>query len=154
MANAYAKAVYVGIIAGMRSMSAPAIVSDHYSKEHSSELDDSRLSFMASPTADIAFKVMAVGELAADKSSFIANRIDPGPLAFRAISGAVCGATICTAEREQANVGAVVGGVAAVASAFTCYYLRRKLSENTGIPDLMLGFAEDAIAIGVGKRLL
>lgn len=154
MANAYEKAVYFGIIAGMRSMSAPAIVSDHYSKERSSEVDDSRLSFMASPTSAIALKVMAAGELAADKSAFIPNRIDPGPLAFRAISGAVCGATICKAENEQVNIGALTGGLAAIASAFTCYYIRRKLGENTDIPDLMLGLAEDAVVIGVGTRIL
>lgn len=127
MAKAYGNSIYFGIIAGMRSMAAPALVSDHYSKEHSSEVDDLLLGFMASQITSTAFKILAAGELAADKYSFIPNRIDPGPLAFRAISGAVCGATICTAKRKRADLGAIAGALAAVASAFAFYHVRRKL---------------------------
>ncbi len=151
---AYTKSVYFGFIAGMRSMAAPAFVSDHYSKVHSPEVGDSALDFIASPMTSTLLKIFAAGELAADKSSFIPNRIDPGPLTFRAVSGAVCGATICIAERRPPVVGVIAGGVAAVASAFACYYLRRKICAVTNLPDVLVGVAEDAFVIGVGSRLL
>lgn len=154
MANAYTESVFFGIIAGMRTMSAPAWVSDHYSKHRSPELDDSALSFIASPTASTALKIFAAGELAADKSSFVGSRIEPGPLAFRAISGAVCGAVVCTAKRERRDIGAIVGGLAAVASAFTFYHLRRTICENSHLPDALIGLTEDAVVMGLGSRLL
>ncbi|MBC7900601.1 MAG: DUF4126 family protein [Saprospiraceae bacterium] len=154
MANAYAKAVYFGIIAGMRSMSAPALVSHHYAKENSPEVDDSLFNFMSSAKVAGALKVLAAGEIFADKSTFIPNRIDKGPLAFRAISGSICGATLCAAERERVGIGAIAGGIAAIASAFACYHLRRTIGENTNVPDILLGVAEDAIVVGLGSKIL
>ena len=105
----YSKAVWLGIVAGMRSMSAPAIVSRHYSSVRSADLDASALSFIASPTHAALSNILASGERVADKFPFIPDRIDPSSLGFRALSGGLCGAVICTAERENRVAGALPG---------------------------------------------
>ena len=99
-------------------------------------------------------KIMAGGELIGDKTNFIPNRTDPGPLAFRAISGSVCGAALCTAENKSACPGAIVGGLAAVLSAHVFFLLRRRLNEETSIPDTVIALAEDSVALGVGSFVL
>ncbi len=154
MANAYLKAVTIGVIAGMRSFSAPALVSDHFVHENLPEIANSNLSFMALPKTAFILKIMAAGELLADKSTFIPNRTDPGPLAFRAVSGAVCGAAFCTAENKRADLGAIVGGLAAVLSAHAFFLLRRKLTEETSLPDTVIALAEDSVALSVGAFVL
>ena len=153
MQNAYKKAFFVGIIAGMRSMSAPALMSDHFSKEHSREFEDSTLSFLASPTSAAVFKTLAVGEMAADKTPFVPDRIAAPSLAFRAVSGLVCGAAICSAERERADIGAAVGGASAVASTFAFYYLRREIGSRLGLPDPILGVSEDALVVALSSAV-
>jgi uncharacterized membrane protein len=90
----------------------------------------------------------------ADKLPVIPDRISPGSLVARILSGALCGASICAAERERSDVGAIAGGLSAVGSAYAFYYLRRKLGEAEGLPDAALGLAEDAIVMSSGLRIL
>ena len=51
------------------------------------------------------------------------------------------------ARKEEYAAGALIGAVAAVAGAFTGYYLRRLVTES-GTPDLPAALCEDAIAVG------
>lgn len=153
MKNVYLQSILMGVIAGMRSMSAPALVSNYLVNKQSPEIEDSPFNFLASENVATAFKVLAVGEMIADKTSFIPDRISPAPLIGRAVSGALCGASLCTDENESSEVGAIAGGLAAIGSAYAFYYLRKKLSDE-GIPDLFLGVAEDAVVIGAGRKIL
>lgn len=153
MKNVYLQSVLIGVIAGMRSMSAPALVSNHLADKQSTEVENSPFKFLASENVSNTLKVLAVGEMIADKTPFIPDRISPAPLIARAVSGALCGASLCTAEKESAEVGAISGGLAAIGSAYAFYYLRKGLGEE-GIPDLLLGFIEDAVAIGAGSKIL
>ena len=43
---------------------------------------------------------------------------------------------------------------AAVASAFAFFTLRKKLGETTGIPDALVGLAEDAVVLAAGSAIL
>ena len=108
---------------------------------------------MGSPQVANALKIATIGEMVADQLPGIGARIAPGPLVARAVSGALCGAAICTAEGERAEVGALAGGLSAIGSAYAFYHLRRKLGESQNIPDAALGLAEDAIVFG-GRFLL
>ena len=153
MADVYTKAVLVGIIAGMRSMSAPALISDHFSKEPSREFEASPLRVLTSPTSAAVLKTLAVGEMLADKTPFVPDRIATPSLAFRAVSGSVCGAAVCTAERERAGVGAVIGAAAAAASTFAFYYLRREIGARSGLPDPILGLTEDALVVAFSSAV-
>jgi uncharacterized membrane protein len=149
----YVNAICAGAMAGMRTMSAPAFVSDHLSRNESEALADSPLKFLGRPRVASMFRIAAAGEMVADKLPIIPDRISPGSLAGRAASGALCGAALFKAEGQRAGVGAVIGSVSAVASAFAFYYLRRSLGRTTIVPDALLGVAEDALVLAIGRRL-
>ena len=89
-----------------------------------------------------------------DKSPLAPARIDPAPLAARAVSGGVSAASICAADGKPAVAGAAIGVVTAVASAFAFYHLRKAVGEKYPVPDRALGVAEDAIVLGLRKVAL
>jgi uncharacterized membrane protein len=153
-ANTYVKVICMGVIAGMRSMSAPAFTSDHLVRQNSETLADSPFRLMGSPRMAKALKVAAAGEMIADQLPGIPARISPAPLVFRFLSGALCGASLCTVEGRRVEAGAIAGGLAAIGSAYAFYHLRRRIGEGGTIPDALLGLAEDAIVIGSGVRVL
>ena len=153
MTNTYLKAAGLGLIAGMRSMSAPALVSDRLAREQPPGLRESPLAFLAAPLTANIFKFLAVGELTGDKLPFVPARIAPGPLTSRVGSGALCGAAVCLADGESAGAGAAVGAAAAAASTFAFYHLRRKLGQVTKLPDPAVAVAEDALMVSIGWRI-
>lgn len=150
----FAKAIGLAIIAGMRSMAAPALVSHHFSRRQLQEIAPTPFRVLGSPKTAAALKALALGEMVADKLPMIPARISPGPLAARAISGALCGASICAAGRKQIGLGALAGSIAAVGSAYAFYHLRRKAGEETKAPDALLGLTEDAIVVLGGSCIL
>ncbi len=147
----FLKASLLGVTAGMRAAVAPALASHYLSRRASPDLGG--LNFMRSPAAANAFKLAAVGELVGDKLPMTPNRIEIGPLSGRALSGALCGAALYGEARERKAVGAVIGGVAAVAGAYAFYHLRRALGEQ-GMPDVLTAVAEDALALAGGIKAL
>ncbi len=153
MKNTYLKAAALGMIAGMRSMSAPAFVSDHLRHAQSPALSQSPLAFLGSAKTATAFKVLALGELVGDKLPFVPARTAPGPLTGRLVFGGMCGAALCVAEDEPLAAGMVVGAIAALASSFGFYHFRRRLGQVTKLPDPAIAVAEDALMLGVGYSL-
>ena len=152
--NPYLAAAGMGVIAGMRSMSAPAQVSGYFVRHPSDRLAASPLRWLGLPATASVFKFLALGEVGADKLPFVPARIEPGPLGARGVSGALAGGAVCLAEGESVAVGAVVGALAAVASSFAFYHLRKSLGEKTPVPDPVLALAEDALVVGIGRSVL
>ena len=112
------------------------------------DLRDTPLAFLGATPAIAITSLLAIGELVADKLPSIPNRTEPGSLAARAVSGALCGAALCAAAKESAGAGAVLGGLGAVAGAFAGYEIRRKAVRALEAPDFTVALAEDAVAIG------
>jgi uncharacterized membrane protein len=154
MKNNYLQSFCIGIIAGMRSISAPALVSNYLADKQSVEIDKSSFRFLASQNTANVLTLLAIGEMIADKLPIVPDRISPVPLIGRGISGGICGAALCIAEDERPEIGALAGLTGAIISTYGFYYLRGKLSENTGIPNLLLGLAEDALAVKGGQSVL
>lgn len=153
MANLYLRAVGIGAVAGMRSASAPAFTSSHFAKNPSLFLDASPLKGLGLPAAANVLKVMAAGELIADKLPFAPPRTDPGGLGARAVSGGVCGAAVFLAEGERAEIGAALGAASAVLSSFLCMNLRRMIGKAAKLPDPVVALAEDGLALGLGSAV-
>ena len=154
MPNTYLQAACLGVIAGMRSMGAPSLVSDHLARAPSPELEHSPLRWMGMTKTANVTKFLAAGEIVGDKMPFVPNRIAPGPLFGRIISGGLSGAALCAADGKRAELGAAIGVAAAVAGAFGFYHLRRMLGQKTAIPDPVWGAAEDVLAFGGGWLVL
>jgi uncharacterized membrane protein len=90
-----------------------------------------------------ALLAAAAGEMAGDKTPWVPPRSDPAALAGRVISGALGGRLVGGAR------GARVGAATAAASTYASERARALLGERLGIPDPVLGVAEDALVLGV-----
>lgn len=143
----------LGAIAGMRSMSAPAFATT-YLRQRKPETEAFPFRWLATPVASTLFKLLAAGELAADKLPEMPARIEPGPLLGRAASGALCGATVSHVEDEPEAAGALLGAATAVVSAFAAYYLRKELVKTLALPDPLIALFEDTTVLGGGLQLL
>lgn len=139
----------IGIVAGLRSMTAPAVVS-WAARLHRLDLQSSRLAFLASAAAAYIFSALGIGELVADKLPFVPNRTSPLPITFRILSGAVCGAALGLSANRLIVQAALLGGLGAVNGAFGGFHVRRMLVKYLKIPDLGIALAEDALAIAAG----
>ncbi len=91
----------------------------------------------------IALPAMLVGELAGDKLPAIPPRSDPLSVAGRLATGALAGWTVGGRE------GARLGATGAAATTYASERARAILAGRTGLPDPLLGVAEDALAVGV-----
>jgi uncharacterized membrane protein len=137
----------IGAVAGMRPMAAPAIIAWAV-KQRWLHLGSSPFATIISGRASRRISELAVSELVADKLPFTSSRLNAGPLVTRIASGMVCGAALCGAVKKPMASGVVLGGLAAIASAFAGYHIRKRLSRD--MPDFAAGLLEDAYAITGG----
>ena len=148
------QSITIGIIAGMRSALAPALASYIASNQKNNERKDVTLKFLRSKKATAVLTIMAAGELIVDKLPATGNRIEPAGITARFVSGGASAALLSKGNNKVIIVSALIGSVAAIASAYGCYYLRKNLGKNTSIPDFVLGAIEDSLAIGAGIALI
>jgi uncharacterized membrane protein len=140
----------LGVLAGMRSASAPALTSHILSHHQSRRFKRSALGFMQSDKVANVLKVMALGELVADKLPGTPDRVKPAVITVRCLSGALSGASIYKAIGERPVTGALLGATAALASTFGFYFLRKNTVRKTKIMDPIIGAIEDALVVGAG----
>ena len=138
-------AIGIGAVAGLRTLAAPAVLAWAV-KRRWIRLGKSPFATIISAKASKRITDLAVSELIADKLPFTPSRLKAGPLASRIVSGAVCGATIYGVVKKPLAEGAVLGGVGAIAGAFSGYHMRKRLSGD--MPSLGVAVLEDALAIG------
>ena len=151
--NTLALAAAAGLVAGMRSMSAPAFVSRGLSRGPGRRGDTGAAALLASRTARRALAGLAVGEMIADKTPYIPARIAPLSLAGRALMGALSAAAIAGRRRQAPLAAVAVGAASAVASTFVSYHLRKAAGSSTKAPDPAIALAEDAIVLAAGSQL-
>ena len=143
----------IGAVAGLRSMTAPAVTAwaAHLGRL---DLQNSTLAFMGSKWAAGIFTLGALGELVADQLPMTPARTKPGPLAARIVMGGLCGACIVVAAGGAAWLGAVAGGIGGFVGAFAGYRARMGLVQSLHVPDAAIAIPEDLIAIGLGILLV
>ncbi len=138
----------IGVVAGLRSLAAPAVVAwaAHLGWLR---LQDSPVAFMASIWPAVIFSALAIFELIGDLLPKTPRRTAPGPLAARIITGALCGACVCASANQSLPIGAALGALGAVIGAFAGYEIRKRLVTALNIKDLFIAVPEDLIAIGL-----
>jgi uncharacterized membrane protein len=146
-------AFLIGVIAGLRSFTAPAVVcwAAHLGWIN---LHTSPLSFMGTTVAVIIFTIFALVELTADKLPKTPSRTTPVPLIFRLVLGALSGAALGIAGGQSLVLAAVVGGIGAVAGAFGGYQIRHRIVAASKLPDFPIALLEDIVAIGGGLLIV
>ena len=154
LSSPFWQAVGLGVLAGMRTTSAPAITSHLLSRHKSRILAKSPLSFMQNDKVATVFKILAVGELIGDKLPKAPNRTHPVGVVFRCIAGSLAGASLFEATGNSAFAGAVIGSVTALGSTFGSYILRKNVVNLTDAFDPLIGAIEDALVIGAGAGII
>ena len=147
-------AVGFATLAGMRSMSAPAFLSHYLSHNPNNGLAKSRLRFLQKPLTANLLKVVAAGEMVADKLPSTPNRTAPPVLLGRLVAGALVGAAWYKSRHGSALGGGLVGGLTAVAATFASYALRTGISQQTDTPIALVGVGEDAAVLAGGTALI
>src|SRR5438046_7763045 len=137
MSYIFALAFGVGVAAGLRSLSPPAVVAwaAHLGW---SILIDSPLRFMASTIAVVIFSLLAVFELIADLLPQTGKRTAPVPLAARILMGGLCSACLYAASNQPLVIGAILGAVGGVIGAFAGYEIRRRLVAASLVKDIIV----------------
>jgi uncharacterized membrane protein len=139
-------AFLIGVIAGLRSLTAPAVVA--WAGFWHRFLQGSPLAFMGRLPAAIVFTALAVVELITDQLPSTPSRLKPPGLIARIVTGGLSGACLSVAGAQSIAFGAVLGAVGGVAGAFLGYGVRTHLVKGHKIPDLPVALLEDAVAIG------
>jgi uncharacterized membrane protein len=143
----------IGVVAGLRSLTAPAVVAW---AAHLGWMDLSRspLAFMGSGWAVGIFTALAMLELVADQLPATPARTTTGPLTARIVLGMLTGACLGVAGGTSLWAGAILGALGAVAGAFGGYRARVGLVRALGVPDFPVALFEDLIAITLGLFLV
>ncbi|HXB87358.1 DUF4126 family protein [Mycobacterium sp.] len=137
-------ALGIGVIAGLRSFTAPAVVAWAAFLKWIN-LSHTWASWVGTLAAVIVFSLLAVGELFLDKQPKTPPRTAPPSFGARIVSGAFAGAVIGTAwGYTWSALGA--GVVGAVLGTLGGYQARTRLVAAHG-HDLPIALLEDAVAV-------
>ena len=109
-------AFLVGVVAGLRSLTAPAVVA-WAAHRNWINLRNTILSFMGSTSAVVIFTLLAVVELIADKLPSTPSRTKPLGLIGRIVLGGLSGAGVAVSGAQFIVLGAVLGVVGGIAGA-------------------------------------
>lgn len=144
--NAAALSIGIGIVAGLRALTAPAAVSWAACLGWLN-LHGTPLQFMGSRVAVVIFSLAALAEYVADKLPSTPPRTNPGSLVGRIVLGGLAGACLGVSIAQSFVVGAILGGIGAVIGTFGGYQTRRRLVSSLKVKDLLIAIPEDLVAI-------
>jgi len=133
--SAYLRAFGIGIVAGLRSMTAPAIARAKTKDNISAVLTMAML-----------------GEMLIDKLPITPSRTMPVALVVRAISGGVSAAIVVACAKDvDRRIAIGLGVVGAIAGSFAGERIR--VTAAGKIPDTLVALVEDLVAFTLGSTL-
>lgn len=144
-------AFVIGIVAGMRAMTAPAAIS-WAARLGKLSLSGTWLAFLGYAWTPWILTLLAAGELVTDQLPSTPSRKVPIQFGTRILMGAVCGASL-TAGAGSMLLGAIVGIAGAVAGTLGGSAFRARTAAAFG-SDRPAAFLEDAIAIGAALAVV
>lgn len=137
-------ALLIGVVAGLRAMSAPAAVS-WAAWLGWIDLSQSALAFMGYSWTPWIFNLLAIAELVNDKLPNTPSRKVPPQFAARVIMGGLAGASLGAAG-GMLVVGLIAGVIGAVIGTYGGAAVRGRLAGIFG-KDLPAALIEDAVAV-------
>jgi uncharacterized membrane protein len=140
----YLLAVLIGVIAGLRAMTAPAAVS-WAAYLGLIDLGDTWLAFLGYRFTPWILTVLAIGELIADQLPTTPSRKLLLPFATRIISGGLCGAALVAGSGSPLG-GLIAGAIGGVIGTLAGAAGRARLAAAFG-KDRLAALIEDAVAI-------
>ena len=141
-------ALGIGIVAGLRAMTAPAVVA-WAAYLGWLPLAGTYFAFMGSKWTVALFTIAALGEFVTDQLPKTPARTTAGPLTARIVMGTLTGCCMAIAGGAYLIAGAVLGAIGGVTGAFAGYKARVGLVKSFGLPDVVIAIPEDLIAIAL-----
>lgn len=141
----YVLAFLIGVIAGLRAMTAPAAVS-WAARLGWLHLENTWLAFLGFVATPYVFSVLAIGELITDQLPSTPSRKVPMQFGTRIFVGALCGAAL-GAPSDNLIGGLIAGVLGSIAGTLGGAEFRSRLAKAFG-KDLPAALLEDALAIG------
>jgi uncharacterized membrane protein len=139
-------AFLIGIISGLRSLTAPAVVA--WSVQfHWISLRGTLLAFLGSWPAVGVFTFFAITEYLADKLPRTPPRTAPLGLAARIIFGALSGAALTAAKSVNPGLGAILGALGGIVGAFAGCHIRVRAVRAFPARSFYFAVLEDMVAI-------
>ncbi len=135
----------IGVVAGLRALTAPAAVSWAAALRWM-HLEGTPLAFMGYAATPYIFTVLAIGELISDQLPSTPSRKAPPGFIARIVTGGLCGAAFGL-QRDELLPCLLAGILGAIAGTLGGYEARVRLARAVG-KDLPIALLEDAIAIG------
>ena len=144
-----ALACLIGVVAGLRAMTAPAVVcwAAYLGWIH---LSGTKLAWMASIITVAIFTLAAIGEIINDKLPKTGPRTAPPSVVIRCVMGGWTGAALAMAGGQSWMTGVILGIVGALIGTFGGYQVRHQIVTGLGIKDLPIALLEDVLAVGGG----
>jgi uncharacterized membrane protein len=143
--SVYVLAFLIGLIAGLRAMTAPAAVS-WAARLGWLHLENTWLAFLGFAVTPYIFSLLAIGELITDQLPSTPSRKVPMQFGTRIFVGALCGAAL-GASGDALMGGLIAGVLGSIAGTLGGAEFRSRLAKAFG-KDLPAALVEDAIAIG------
>ena len=138
-------AFLIGVVAGLRAVTAPAAVS-WAAKLGWLNVEGTPFAFLHYTISPVIFTVLAIGELVNDKLPKTPSRKAPASFAVRIMMGAFSGGAI-SASRQSLFPGLLLGAVGAVVGTLGGYEARVRLTRAFASKDLPVALLEDLVAI-------
>lgn len=145
-------ALGIGVIAGLRAMTPPMLVS-WAAHLHWINLGSSHLAFMSTAAAVVIFSLLALGELINDKLPKTGARTALPSVIVRMLTGAFAASAFCVGAGASAVTGIIFGIVGALIGTFGGYQARTGAVRASHLPDWVIALVEDLIAVGGGFLL-
>jgi len=143
----------IGFVAGLRSMTAPAVVAwgPHFGWL---KFAGTALACVSFPWVVGFFTLATIGEFVADQLPKTPTRTAPGPLIARIVMGGLTGACLAVASGSSALSGLALGTIGAIVGAYAGYHARVGLVRALNAPDFAIAIPEDLVALGLGLLLV
>ncbi|MFI0842512.1 DUF4126 domain-containing protein [Mesorhizobium sp. IMUNJ 23232] len=144
----YLAALLIGIVAGLRAMTAPAVVSWGAALGWLPGISESWAAFMGYRFTPWIFSILALVEFVTDQLPSTPSRKVPQQFGARIVSGAFCGGVIGAAGGATIG-GAIAGVIGAVIGTYGGAEARGRLAAMFG-QDRPAALIEDVVAIVLG----
>ena len=145
------RSAVLGAVAGLRSVTPIALLSDSLSRDGPDIADGGwAIDLLTSPQVALVLRLAAFGELVADKLPGTVDRVAPLPLAGRVVLGGTTCALHSLAEGRASDIGALIGALGAVGGSVLGFTLRTRLSRALPVPAILVALAEDGLAWSLG----
>jgi len=139
-------AFLIGVVAGLRALTAPAVVS-WAARLGWLHMENTPLAFLGFAATPYIVSALAIVELISDQLPKTPSRKAPPGFIARIVTGGLAGAALGAAK--DALIGGLIAGIiGAVAGTFGGYEFRVRLVKAIGGKDLPIALLEDLIAVG------